>query len=166
MVRRIGVLLSILLFSALASRSIPVAAQPASNARLTEIFSGLGPGVPIQVVTPSFFVEEAFVTSVGVGEVELTQGGTSLDIGFGDIRGVSVQSTHWLQGTLWGLGAGILVGGVSGLMWASFTCTSPAGCVNAERDGMITGATILGGTGAVAGFLFGKRSFYWRPVFP
>jgi hypothetical protein len=166
MIRRPGVLSLALLFGALASWNPPAAAQSASDSRLLEIFSGLGPSDPVQVITPSFFVENAFVVAVGPEEVGLTQNGTTVDVDFADIRGVSVESNHWLQGTLWGTGAGILVGGVSGLMWASFTCTTPTGCVDDEKAGMINGAAILGSIGGFGGFMFGRHSIYWRPVFP
>ena len=141
-------------------------AQSVADLRLTEIFSGLGADDPVRVSTPSFFVEHAFVGSLGTDYVELRQEGTTVDIGFRDIRSVSVQKSHWLQGTLWGAGAGILVGSIAGLMVASFDCTTPDGCGDAEREGMIRWGTVLGVGGALGGFLIGRRSLYWSTVFP
>ncbi len=144
----------------------PVAAQSTLDARLADIFSGLDSAVPVQVVTPSFFVEDAYVMSVGNRSVGLEQDGTSVDIPFPDIRGVSVRDTHWLQGSLWGVGVGALVGGVGGLLWASFRCTDLIDCQTEERNGMVQGAVLLGSVGAIGGFVIGRNSFYWRPVFP
>ena len=145
------------------AQSVPMSA---ADQRLAEIFSGLGPDDPVRVGTPSFFVEDALVGSMGADYVELRQDGTTVDIGFLDIRSVSVQKSHWLQGTLWGAGAGILVGSVAGLMIASFDCTTPDGCGDAEREGVIRWGTVLGVGGALGGFLIGRRSLYWSTVFP
>ena len=160
-------LLSLLfaLISTVASTG-PVRGQTAADARLADIFSGLGPSAPLQVVTPSFFVEDAFVEDVGDRSVALSQNGTTVDVPFADIRGVSTRDNHWLQGMLWGTAAGALIGGVSGLMYASFTCVTPEVCQENERKGTIRGAILLGAAGGIGGFVIGRHSFYWRPVFP
>ena len=160
--------LRVLLLSVLATvASVGTAhGQSAADARLAEIFSGLGPSAPLQVVTPSFFVEDAFVEDVGDRSVALSQNGTTVDVPFSDIRGVSTRDNHWLQGMVWGTAAGALVGGVSGLMYASFTCTTPEVCQENERKGTIRGAILLATAGGIGGFVIGRHSFYWRPVFP
>jgi hypothetical protein len=140
--------------------------QTAADARLAEIFDGIGPSAPLQVVTPSFFVEDAFVEEVGDRSVALSQNGTTVDVPYVDIRGVSTRDNHWLQGTLWGTAAGALIGGVSGLMYASFTCSTPEVCQDNERKGTIRGAILLGAAGGIGGFVIGRHSFYWRPIFP
>ena len=166
MVRRLFLRRCALAIAAMCAASVPAAAQTASEARLSEIFPGIGPNAPLQVVTPSFFVENAYVEGVGDRSVALTQDGTTVDVPFSDIRGVSTRDNHWLQGTLWGAAAGALIGGVTGLMYASFTCSSQDVCEENERKGTVRGAILLGGTGAIAGFVIGRYSFYWRPVFP
>ena len=83
-----------------------------------------------------------------------------------EIRAVSVRSAHTVQGSLWGLGSGLLVGSVGGLLVGSFGCKSPTECVDSERDGAIWGAIIVGGLSTAAGFLLGRRDVYWKPVFP
>jgi hypothetical protein len=151
---------------ALATLPGSLVGQTASDLRLAEIFRGLSASDPLQVVTPSFFVEDAFLDGVDDGGVALTQNGSTVEIPFGDVRGVSVRDNHWLQGTLWGAGAGILVGGVVGLMYASFVCTTPEGCQENERKGTTRGAILLGTAGGIGGFVIGRHSLYWRPVFP
>jgi hypothetical protein len=159
------------LLSAIACASgQPARAQDTSmspdDRRLSEIFSGLGEDRAVRITTPSFFVEDAFVTSVGPDYVELAQAGTNVNVGFDDIRGVSVEKSHWLQGALWGAGAGIVIGGVAGLMVASFSCTTPETCNDLERRGMIRWATVFGIGGALGGFAIGRNSIYWSSVFP
>lgn len=151
---------------ALLVAALPLHGQTASDVRLSRIFADMGPTAPLQVVTPSFFVEDAFVDDVGDRSVALTQNGTTVDVPYADIRGVSTRDNHWLQGTLWGTAAGALIGGVSGLMYASFSCKTPEQCEENERKGTIRGAVLLGAVGGIGGFVIGRHSFYWRPVFP
>jgi hypothetical protein len=137
-----------------------------TDRRLAALFGGMGPTHPVRVATPTYFVEATGVAGVADDHVELAQDGERVDVDFIEIRNVAVRDSHWLQGALWGGGAGILVGGVAGLMIASFDCKNPAGCTDAERDGMITWAAVLGGAGLIGGFVIGRHSFYWQPIFP
>lgn len=138
----------------------------AAETRLAALFSDFGPDVQIQIVTPAFFVEDASVESVGSGYVELRQGETTVPIDLMDIRAVSIRSNHQIQGAIWGGAAGVLVGGVAGMMVASFGCRTVSGCNQLERDGAIRWATVFGVGGAVGGFVIGRYSFHWQPVFP
>jgi hypothetical protein len=158
------------LLAALTAFAAPVVAQERpltdTDRRLVALFGGMGPSQPVRVATPTYFVEATGVTGVADDHVELAQDGSQVDVDFIEIRNVSVRDSHWLQGALWGGGAGVLVGGVVGLMVASFDCKNPAGCTNSERDGMITWGAVLGGAGLVGGFVIGRHSFYWQPIFP
>ena len=154
----------------LAALAAPLAAQDgpmtATDRRLQALFGGIGAAQPVRVATPTTLFEAGGVAEVAADHVALSRNGSPVDVDFVDIRNVAVQDNHWLQGTLWGAGAGILVGGVAGLMISSFTCSTPAGCTEDERTGMITWASVLGGAGAIGGFVIGRHSFYWQPIFP
>lgn len=159
------------LLMALALGPSVVAAQSAggiatTEERLTALFADFGPDRQIRIVTPVFFVEDASVEAVGSGFVELRQGQTTVPIDFADIRAVSVRSNHQIQGAIWGGAAGVLVGGVAGMMVASFGCTTVNDCNTLERDGAIRWATVFGVGGAVGGFVIGRYSLHWQPVFP
>lgn len=134
--------------------------------RLSVLFADFGPEIQLQIVTPVFFVEHAAVEAVGSGFVELRQGETTVPIDFADIRAVSVRSNHQIQGTIWGGAAGILLGSVAGMMVASFGCDTVNDCNALERRGAIRWATVFGVGGAVGGFVIGRHSFHWQPVFP
>jgi hypothetical protein len=154
---------------ALASATGGAAAQDepmtASDRRLAALFAEVGSN-PVRVATPTFFVEADGVAAVGTDAVTLAQEGTEVAVDFRDIRNVAMRDSHWLQGMLWGAGAGVLVGGVTGIMLGSFTCRTPTSCSEDERSGMIAWAAALGSAGAIGGFVIGRHSFYWQPIFP
>ena len=159
----LGIALALLAFLLPGAAS---AQQTDTDRRLAALFGSIAPDQPVRVATPSTFVEATGVLAVAVDHVELTHVGGSVDVGFADIRNVAVRDSHWLQGTLWGAGAGILIGGVTGLLIGSFDCQTPSGCTDEERSGMVTWAAIGGGAGAIGGFVIGRHSFYWQPIFP
>ena len=80
------------------------------------------------------------------------------------IRGVSVQRRHWLQGTLWGLGGGILAGSVFGMMVDSFYCTTVDGCSSSERQGAIRWGAVLGVVGGGMLLIDPETPAVWRLV--
>lgn len=150
---------------------VPLAGQapPGSyEERLRVLFGRMPETETIQLVTPEVLVENAHVVSLEPTTVELRQLGTGLPISVDltAIRGVSVQRKHWLQGTLWGLGGGVLAGSVFGLMIGSFNCTTVDGCNSSERDGALFWGSAIGVVGAGIGFTLGRRDIYWKPIFP
>ncbi|MDA0328777.1 MAG: hypothetical protein O2958_07190 [Gemmatimonadetes bacterium] len=137
-----------------------------SQQRLVDLFSSLSPSQRVQIVTPVAFLDEAGYLSVSQDSVEVSWQGATVPVSLDHIRVVSVQSGHALQGTLWGAGTGLLVGSVAGMLIGSFSCTTVQGCNDAERRGLIRLGGALGLTGGALGFFFGRRSLYWKPVFP
>lgn len=137
-----------------------------SEERLRELFAQLSPRDDLQLTTPVLFIERATIESVTPRSVLVLTDGEPRTVNLEEIRAVSVRSAHTVQGSLWGLGSGLLVGSVGGLLVGSFGCKSPTECVNSERDGAIWGAVIVGGLSTVTGFLLGRRDVYWKPVFP
>jgi hypothetical protein len=136
--------------------------------RLRTLFGGLSHDETIQLVTPEILVENAKLVSLEPATVELRQIGTGVPISvdLAAIRGVSVQRRHWLQGTIWGIGGGVLAGSVFGLMIGSFNCTTVDGCGDDERRGAVIWGTTLGIVGGGIGFTLGRRDVYWYPIFP
>ena len=136
--------------------------------RLQELFSGMHPSQNVRLITPEILVDDAEFVSVTPVTVELRQVGTGVPItvDLSAIRGVSIQKRHWLQGTLWGLGGGVLAGSVFGLMIGSFKCRTVDGCGVAERRGARVWGATLGAVGGSIGFVLGRRDVYWHPVFP
>lgn len=158
-----------LALAALAGAPTWVAGQdgPSSTEeRLRLLFGELSPNVEVQIVTPLFFVERASVERVDASSVQVTQGGTTVPLDLIDIRAVSVASNHQWQGALWGFGAGVLVGSITGMMVGSFDCMTASGCNESERRGAIRWGSVFGLGGAAAGFAIGRSTIYWRPVFP
>lgn len=134
--------------------------------RLQALFAQVSPAEHVQVVTPLIFVEDAEFVAVGRSVVELNQAGTPVSVELADIRSVSVRAGHSLQGALWGAGSGVLVGAVSGMMAASFTCVTPEACSSAEKEGALRWGTLFGVVGAATGFVIGRYNVYWKPIFP
>jgi len=148
-----------------------VAAQSAgpgspSEQRLRELFAQFTPRDDLQLTTPVLFIERATIESVTPRSVLVLTDGEPQTVNLEEIRAVSVRSAHTVQGSLWGLGSGLLVGSVGGLLVGSFGCESPTECVDSERNGAIWGAIIVGGLSTAAGYLLGRRDVYWKPVFP
>ena len=161
--------LAVALCSVVAGGEAAAQAGPGSNeARLRALFGGMPVAESVQLVTPELLVEDAEFVSLGTSTVELRQAGTGvpIEVDLTAIRGVAVQRSHWLQGTIWGLGGGILAGSVFGLMIGSFYCTTVDGCEDDERRGARVWGTTLGIVGGGIGFTLGRRDVYWQPVFP
>lgn len=154
---------------AMAGTAAPADTQEPSvspEARLRMLFSSLGPSDEVQIVTPLHFVERAQYEGIDGSSITVRQDGAVVPLDFVDIRAVSVRSNHQWQGALWGLGTGLLVGSVTGMMVASFDCTSAQGCNTTEREGAIRWGSVFGAAGAVTGFVIGRTNVYWRPLFP
>lgn len=136
--------------------------------RLQTLIGGLPVGENIQVITPQIFLEDARLVSLEGSMVELEQIGTGVPIvvDLAAIRGVSLQRRHWLQGTVWGVGSGLLAGSVFGLMIGSFNCNSVDRCSEDERAGAVRWGTTLALVGGGIGFTLGRRDTYWYPIFP
>ena len=150
---------------------VPLTAQapgtaPSSPERLRELFAQLSPRDDLQLTTPVLFIERATFESVSPRSVLVLADGQQTSVNLEEIRAVSVRSAHALQGSIWGLGAGLLVGSVGGLLVGSFGCVTQDECISGERDGAIWGAVVLGGLSAAGGFLLGRRDTYWKPIFP
>jgi hypothetical protein len=157
--------LSLLLVTPSAAQT-EVGLLPSTQERLIQLFSTMKPRQPVQLVTPLYFVEDGRFESLGRSYVEVTENETTLPFDLADIRSVSVRSHHQIQGAIWGGAAGILIGGVTGMMVASFDCQTLAGCQQLEKDGAIRWATIFGAGGAIGGLVIGRFSVYWKPIFP
>ncbi len=134
--------------------------------RLNLLFSGLSVGQDVQIATSRVLLEESEFRSLGEGYVEVVAQGALTTVDLNEIRSLSVKSGHALQGALWGLGSGILVGGVVGGLVSSFDCKTPSGCTSSERRGAVLWGSIMGLSGATAGFVIGKHSVNWTPIFP
>lgn len=136
------------------------------NERLIQIFSDLSANHPVQIVTPLVRIDAGSFERVGQDSVVVTLNGVVIPVPLDHIRTVAVQGDRRLQGTLWGLSVGAVAGGVFGLMIGAFNCTSPLGCEDSERDGALRWGTVVGVGGGGLGWVFGRRSIYWKPVFP
>lgn len=134
--------------------------------RLTRIFSEMSVDTGLRLTTPQLYLEEAWFQSLGPEAVRVEYGGEVVPVELGDIRSVEVAGRHPVKGMLWGLGAGVLVGSVSGMLVGSFYCTDPFECRNEEKRGAYIGGASLGAAGAIGGFLIGKYQISWRPIFP
>jgi hypothetical protein len=106
------------------------------------------------------------VGGLGDRTVTLRNEDLSIDVPLADIRGVAVRDSHWLQGMLWGGTTGAVLGSVVGVMIGSWGCSTPVDCEDDENRGAITWGFIGGAVGGLGGFVIGRHSFYWRPVFP
>jgi len=146
-----------------------VTAQPGGierEARLTELFSDMSVDTGLRVTTPMLFIEHGAFRGVGPGAVRIEYGGEVVPVELVDIRTVEVERHHPVKGMLWGLGAGLLVGSVSGMLVGSFYCDDPVDCVSEERKGAIIGGSSLGFAGGLGGFLIGKYQISWSRIFP
>lgn len=146
-----------------------ISAQPGGpdqRARLTELFADMSVDTGVRVVTPQLFIDHGWYQSVGPEAVRIQYAGEVVPVNLGDIRSLQVEGRHPVQGTLWGLGSGLLVGAVGGLLVASFFCDDPVDCDSEERRGAILGGSLLGGAGAISGFLIGRYQVSWRQIFP
>lgn len=166
-----AVLPAVALLALLSGGLVPhaVSAQPGQDQRvdrLTAIFSDMSADTGVRVMTPMLFIEQGAFRSLEPESVRIEYGDSVVPVDLGDIRSVQVERHHPIQGMLWGLGSGLLVGGVSGLLIANFYCDQPVSCESEERRGTVIGATALGAAGGIAGFLIGKYRVSWRPVFP
>jgi hypothetical protein len=139
---------------------------PSPRESLVRLFSGLSPNDGVQIVTQLLFIENGAFERVGHDSVRVTQYGVAVPVNLDEIVAVSIRSGHGLQGSLWGSGAGILIGTVVGSIVASFGCTTVELCKASERQGAIRLGVFLGVVCASAGFVIGRRARYWKPVFP
>ena len=144
------------------------AAPSIDEARLRTLFGQMPVSETVQLITPDIIVDYAQFVSLEPSTVELRQLGTDVPIivDLSAIRGVSVERRHWLQGTLWGLGGGLLAGSMFGLMIGSFECDSVELCRSSERKGAVRWGMALGVIGGGVGFTLGRRDVYWKPIFP
>ena len=142
------------------------AAGAGSTERLTLALSAIAPDRPVRVTTATYQLEDALVGGLGDAAVTLRNDDLSVDIPFADIRAVAVRDSHWLQGMLWGGTTGAVLGSVVGVMVGSWGCSTPVGCQDDENAGAVTWGLIGGAVGGIGGFVIGRYSFYWRPVFP
>ena len=166
--RRFGVATLLLMLLTGAGHLPGQVSSSTNERRLEALFAGMHPSQNVQLITPEILVEDAEFVSVTPMTVELRQVGTGVPItvDLSAIQGVSIQKRHWLQGTLWGMGGGVLAGSVFGLMIGSFKCRTVDGCGVAERRGARVWGATLGAVGGSIGFVLGRRDVYWHPVFP
>ncbi|MDH3272667.1 MAG: hypothetical protein OEN56_15120 [Gemmatimonadota bacterium] len=134
--------------------------------RLLELFSRMAPNTGVRVTTPVLFIAEGTFRELGEDLVVIGYQGEVVPVYLDEIRTLQVEGRHPIQGTLWGLGAGILVGSVAGMMVASFDCRTPTGCQNSERAGAIRWGTVFGTAGAIGGFVIGRYTISWKRIFP
>ena len=143
------------------------ASAPAAAAeRLSGVLAAVENGSLVRVTTASYQLEDAQIDGVGDGAVTLSNEDLSIDVPFADIRGVAVRDSHWLQGTLWGAASGAVLGSVVGVMIGSWGCVTPAECTDGENRGGVVGGILGGAAGGLGGFVIGRHSLYWRPIFP
>ncbi len=166
---RLGLQLFLALAAAVFAFPGHASAQPGTEereARLNQLFSQMSVDTGVRVITPRLFIDHGAFRSVTPEAVRIEYGGEVLPVELGDIRSVEVEGRHPIQGMLWGLGSGLLVGSVGGMLLGSFYCTDPFDCEREERRGAYIGGAALGATGAIGGFLIGKYQISWRPIFP
>lgn len=147
----------------------PAAAQPGGEereARLKALFGQMSADTGVRVTTSMILIERGSFRGVGEENVHIEQGGEVVPVPLSDIRSVEVEEHHPVKGMLWGLGAGLLAGSVSGLLVGSFYCDAPRDCTDEERRGALIGGSALGVAGGIVGFLIGKHRVSWQPVFP
>ena len=144
----------------------PGAELLASNERLIRLFSDLSPNDPVQMVTPLVSIDRGAFERVGRDSVHVTLNGVVVPVPLSHIRTVAFQSHHGLQGSLWGVVGGAVVGSMFGLIIGSFNCTTPVECQSSDKDSTIRWGAVAGIVGGGVGWLLGHRSAYWKSVFP
>jgi len=138
------------------------------NERLTMLFGDLARVAPLQIITPGRILDDVKFLSIQESTVQLEElaTGALVNVDLSAIRGISAEQSHWLKATLWGTSGGILVGSVFGLMIGSFKCSDLEACLSDERAGAVRWGATLGLVGGGAGFVLGRKSRHWEPIFP
>ena len=149
----------------------PAVAQAQSvepSERLTMLFGDLASVAPLQIITPGRILDDVKFVSLQESTVQLEEiaTGALVNLDLSAIRGIAAEQSRWLKATLWGTSGGILVGSVFGLMIGSFKCSDLESCLSDERAGAFRWGATLGLVGGGAGFLLGRRSRHWEPIFP
>ena len=136
--------------------------------RLTMLFGDLASAAPLQIITPGRILDDVNFVSLQESTVQLEEiaTGALVNVDLSAIRGIAAEQSHWLKATLWGTSGGILVGSIFGLMIGSFKCSDLEACLSDERAGAIRWGATLGLVGGGAGFVLGRRSRHWEPIFP
>ena len=144
-------------------------AQPVEpSERLMMLFGDLASVAPLQIITPGRILDDVKFVSLQESTVQLEElaTGALVNVDLSAIRGISAEQSHWLKATLWGTSGGILIGSVFGLMIGSFKCSDLETCLSDERAGAIRWGATLGLVGGGAGFVLGRKSRHWEPIFP
>tara|TARA_Y100000817_G_scaffold314928_1_gene316123 strand:+ start:5141 stop:5629 length:489 start_codon:yes stop_codon:yes gene_type:complete len=144
-------------------------AQPVEpSERLMILFGDLASVAPLQIITPGRILDDVKFVSLQESTVQLEElaTGALVNVDLSAIRGISAEQSHWLKATLWGTSGGILVGSVFGLMIGSFKCSDLEACLSDERAGAVRWGATLGLVGGGAGFVLGRKSRHWEPIFP
>ena len=144
-------------------------AQPVEpSERLMMLFGDLASVAPLQIITPGRILDDVKFVSLKESTVQLEElaTGALVNVDLSAIRGISAEQSHWLKATLWGTSGGILVGSVFGLMIGSFKCSDLEACLSDERAGAVRWGATLGLVGGGAGFVLGRKSRHWEPIFP
>lgn len=136
------------------------------NEVLEELFGGLSPNSGLRVVTIGGVVEEGRLQGVDPGGVAVLREGGTYSVGYQDVRSVQLEGGHGTQGAIWGAASGAVVGIFFGAMYASFNCQTASDCNYTEKEGAWRWGAFLGGVGGGIGFLIGRRSVHWHPIFP
>ncbi|MBK91158.1 MAG: hypothetical protein CME27_01735 [Gemmatimonadetes bacterium] len=136
--------------------------------RLTMLFGDLASAAPLQIITPGRILDDVNFVSLQESTVQLEEiaTGALVNVDLSAIRGIAAEQSHWLKATLWGTSGGILVGSIFGLMIGSFKCSDLEACLSDERAGAVRWGATLGLVGGGAGFVLGRRSRHWEPIFP
>ena len=144
-------------------------AQPVEpSERLMILFGDLASVAPLQIITPGRILDDVKFVSLQESTVQLEEiaTGALVNVDLSAIRGIAAEQSHWLKATLWGTSGGILVGSVFGLMIGSFKCSDLETCLSDERAGAVRWGATLGLVGGGAGFVLGRKSRHWEPIFP
>lgn len=134
--------------------------------RLHSIFTEMAPETDVQIVTPMLTIERGTFRQLDDAVVDIEHDDETVPVHLSNIRSLSVERSHPIQGMLWGVSVGGLVGTMVGVVSGSFQCRDPIDCADSERDQALAGGIIGGATGLVTGFLIGRFAEFWEPIFP
>lgn len=120
----------------------------------------------LEITAPGLWLSDVTLHEVGTDTVVVSNHGAVVPVAFDEIETLAVRRGRGWLGAAMGGGAGLLAGGVFGLMIKSFGCRSPGACETSDRRGATIGGLAGAAVGAAIGYWLGSRSVRWQPIFP
>ncbi|GMV04743.1 MAG: hypothetical protein AMXMBFR53_10230 [Gemmatimonadota bacterium] len=139
----------------------------AGSDRLRRAVDALGDSARIRLLAPGVMVDDGLFLGLRSDSLLVADADARFRVGLGEVEGLSVQGSRWLEIGLQSGAVGLVAGAAAGYFLGYFHCGDEVReCGSHARGVGLRWGLVFGSAGVLGGGAVGSRMRRWERVFP